>query len=282
MRIAPEIGFALMSMSFLGVSDFLYKLGQRWPLRGGAFMLLQNTAFVPTALAVAVARDEFAWNWGLVFGLANGALSFTAFLCLLRALRHGAVLGLVPIVRLNFAVTALLAVVLLGETLTPSKTAALVLAALAIMAGASLRATRLQRRALQLAVIAMFSFGVIGLFYKLGLRAGAEPAAMVLAQSLGVLCLALPYAVREGAPLPRGGVRLWLPLACGALTASSYVALAIAFSHGEAVVVAPIAQLSFVLTGVLAVALLGERLTLRTSAAVAAAVAAVLLFARAG
>ncbi|MEK6710906.1 MAG: DMT family transporter [Nitrospinota bacterium] len=277
----PEIAFALLSLGLLGLNDFLYKWGQRWDLRGGPFMLLQNFAYVPNALALAWWRGDLAWSPGLLYGALNGFLAFTAFLFLLVAMRRGEAVALVPIVRLNFAVTAALTVSLLGESLTWTKGAALVLAALAVLAGGSgVLAAGGGRRSLLLALSAMCLFGVIGLFYKLALRAGAPPAAITVAQGMGVTLAAVPFAIWRGDPLPRPGPAMWVPLACGVLTSSSYVALAVAFTHGEAVVVAPIAQLSFVLTGLLAVAFLGERMTPRKGAGVLFAALAVVLFAR--
>jgi len=278
--VPPEIIFALFSLGFLGVSDYLYKWGQPWGLRSGPFMLLQNLAFLPTALTLAYLRDEMAWSAGIWFGLLNGLLAFSAFLFVLLALRRGEAVTLTPVVRLNFAVTVLLTVTLLGEEINVIKGIALVLAALAVLAasGGALSAGG-DRRSLWLALSAMCLFGFIGLFYKLGINMGAPPAAMVVAQSVGVFCVALPFAIWQGDPPPRRGVPFWLPIACGILTASSYVALAIAMKYGDAVVVAPIAQLSFVLTAALAVAFLRERLTLKKGVAVVLAVLTVVLFA---
>ncbi|MBZ0252162.1 MAG: EamA family transporter [Candidatus Methylomirabilis sp.] len=53
-----------------------------------------------------------------------------------------------------------------------------------------------------------------------------------------------------------------------------------AYQHGEASVVAPIALLSFPVTGFLAVAFLGERLTPRKLAALGAAAAAIFALSR--
>ena len=277
----PEIGLALGALALLGVNDFLYKWGQRGELRAAPFMLLQNFAFVPTAFGFAYLRGELLWTPALLFGFLNGFLAFTAFLSLLLAMRRGEAVALVPIVRLNFAVTALLTVSLLGEELTWTKGLALLLAAGAVLAGGGgVLAAGGDRRSLLLAVSAMCLFGSIGLFYKLGLRFGAPPAALVSAQSVGVFFAAAPFALLRGDPLPRRGVPLWLPFLCGALTASSYVSIAVAFTYGEAVVVAPIAQLSFVLTGLLAVLLLGERISARKAAGVCLAALSVLLFAR--
>lgn len=243
-------------------------------------MLLQNLAYLPTAFALAYVRDELVWVTPLLFGFLNGVLAFVAFLCVLLALRHGEAVTLTPVVRLNFAVTAALTVVLLGEDLNMIKGVALTLAALAVIATAGgLRGLDAGRRALWLALTAMFLFGCIGLFYKLGLNMGAPPAGMTVAQSIGVFCVALPFAIQQGHPLPRKGVPFWLPLGCGVLTSCSYVALAVGMKYGDAVVVATIAQLSFVLTVILAVILLRERMTPVKGLGVLSAVASVLLFA---
>lgn len=278
--MAPEIIFALMSLTFLGVSDFLYRWGQRWELRGGPFMLLQNLAFLPTAFALTYYRDELIWSLPLLLGLVNGLLAFTGFLFILLAFRRGEAVALAPIIRLNFAVTAALTVTLLGEEINLLKGAALLMAALAVMAvGGGTRPGGMYSRSFWLAVAAMTIFGFMGLFYKLAINHGAAPAAMTLMQSVGVFCVAVPFAIQQRQPLPRTGVPLWLPFVCGVLTASSYVAVAVAMRHGEAVVVAPIAQLSFVLTGMLAIVLLKERLTVRKSVGLGLAVLSVLLFA---
>lgn len=282
MVIAPEIIFALMSLTFLGVSDFLYRWGQRWELRGGPFMLFQNLAYLPTAFALTYYRDELIWSLPLLFGLLNGLLAFTGFLFVLMAFRRGEAVALAPVIRLNFAITAALTVTLLGEEINLLKGTALFMAALAVMAvGSGTRRSGTDPPSFWLAVAAMTIFGCMGLFYKLAINQGAAPAAMTLMQSVGVFCVAVPFAIQQRQPLPRRGVPLWLPFVCGVLTACSYVALAVAMKHGEAVVVAPIAQLSFVLTGVLAMVLLKEHLTVRKAVGVGLAIAAVLLFAAA-
>ncbi len=275
----PEIIFALFSLGLLGTSDFLYKWGHRYDLRSGPFMLVQNFAYMPTAFGLAWFRGELLWSPGLWLGFLNGLLAFGAFLFILIAMRRGEAVSLIPIVRLNFAITAILTVTIIGEEITPIKGTALTLAAFAVIAGGSgILSGGGDRRALTLAVSAMFMFGVIGLLYKIGLRMGAAPAAMTAAQSVGVFCSALPFSLLTGDPLPRRGGALWIPLVCGVLTSSSYVSLAVGFTYGDAVVVAPIAQLSFVLTGLLAILFLKERLSPRKGMGVGFAVLSVLLF----
>ena len=100
----PEVLFALFALGLLGLNDFLYKWGQRWELRAAPFMLLQNLAYVPNALALAWWRGDLALAPGLLFGALNGLLAFTAFLCLLLAMRRGEAVALVPIVPLRVSV----------------------------------------------------------------------------------------------------------------------------------------------------------------------------------
>mgnify|MGYP005821784643 CR=1 FL=1 len=155
LAMPEEVFFALFSLGFLGVSDFLYKWGQRFELRGASFMLLQNIAYIPTAIALAVYRQELDFSVGLGYGFLNGMLAFVAFLLLLKSLKHGDALALVPVVRLNFAVTAALTVSFLGEQLNWVKGAALGLAALAILAnGAGYASVARQRNPFFMALIA--------------------------------------------------------------------------------------------------------------------------------
>jgi len=244
----PEITLALVCLCCLGTSDFLYRWGQRYDLRPAPFMFLQNIAYIATALYLGAFQNELLWSTGLVYGFLNGWLAFAAFLFVLLALSRGEVTTLVPLIRLNFAVTGLLTVVFLGEQLTVTRVIALLACAAAIFSiGWSSNGTSTDRRAILYAIVAMLSFGLMGLFYKLGLADNATPSAMVLAQSFGVFSLAAPFALIRRRDFRRGTGRIGVPLACGVLTAASYVALATAFTHGDAIVVAPIAQLGFVM-----------------------------------
>ncbi len=276
-----DIVFALFALGLLGLNDFLYKWGQRWELRSGPFMLVQNLAFIPTAFLAAHIRGELFWTPSLLLGYLNGLVAFTAFLFLFLAMRGGAAVAIAPIVRLNFAVTSLLAFAFLGEMFTPTKVAALILAVGAVSAG-GFRAfgERGGRRHFGLAVSSMCLLGFMGVFYKLGIRLGAPPAALTAAQSLGVFSMALPFAIYAQDPIPRGGGPFFIPVVCGVITSLSFVSFAVALSYGEAMVVAPIAQLSFVLTGILAIFFLREKVTAGIGAGIVLAVLSVLLFAQ--
>ncbi len=275
----PEIFFAMVCMVCLGLSDFLYRFGQRYGLQPAAFMLLQNLAYIGCASLFGVFNGQLIINAGLLFGLVNGWLAFFAFLFVLLALARGEVTRLVPLIRLNFAVTALLTIIFLGEPIDLIRTVGLALCAAAIITiGASDTHSVNDRKAIVFAIGAMLSFGLMGLLFKLGLGLGATPGAMVFAQSLGVFTLACPFAIYRGQTIALQGGKFWVPVCCGVLTASSYVALATAFTYGDAVVVAPIAQLSFVLAVALSIVFLGERLSLKKVLGIFFAVAGIAMF----
>jgi len=279
----PQIPLALTCLACLGVSDFLYRFGQRYGLKPGPFMMIQNLAYIATALAISSMLGELQFSSALGLGLINGIMAFLAFLFILLALKEGEATALVPIIRLNFAVTGMLTVVFLAEPLTGPRIVAVCLVAVAILLmGPGVKAALGSMRPLAFALGAMMLFGFIGLLYKLALRAGATPGAMVFAQSLGVFIMALPYAIYRKEKFEFSGGRFWIPVVCGVLTSISYVALATAFTYGDAVVVAPIAQLSFVLTALLAMLFLGERPGPRKLLGLGAAVTAVSIFGFAG
>jgi len=281
--MAPQISLALICLACLGVSDFLYRFGQRYGLKPGPFMLIQNLAYIVTALIISSLLGELSFSPALALGIVNGIMAFTAFLFILLALKDGEATALVPIIRLNFAVTGVLTVVFLAEPLTGPRIVAVCLVGLAILLmGPGLKAALGSMRPLAFALGAMLLFGFIGLLYKFALRAGATPGAMVFAQSLGVFIMAAPYAIYRKEKFEFSGGSFWVPVICGVLTSVSYVALATAFTYGDAVVVAPIAQLSFVLTALLAIVFLGERPGTRKIFGLGAAVAAVSIFGFAG
>ena len=266
------LGLALAAAVCIGTSDFIYRSAARAadPAR---WMLIQSLAFAAVVAPIAVARGT-TLGAGALYGLANGPINLLAFYCVLRALARGDALALAPVARLNFVVTAMLTVPILGEALTSRRALGLSLAVAAVLlVGRHYARVAEDRGALVYALAAMLASGLAGLLFKLGLAAGASPLTLVSAQGAGfVLSAACAVALgrRDGAcaPLPAA-------LACGVLVAGFYLALTEAFTMADAVVVAPIAQLGFVLTAILSVWLLGERLTASRLAALGLAVGAV-------
>jgi drug/metabolite transporter (DMT)-like permease len=184
-----------------------------------------------------------------------------------------------PIFRLSFTVTAVLAVLILGEPMTAFRLAglALALAAVWLLLGADAAAvpkTGAARRSLVQAVIAMAAMGVANFLYKVGAQTGGSPASFIAGQASTFLPLATAFAWRIDRGLRATGAA-WVH--AGTAAALFLVALVMLFeslARGEASVLVPISQMGFVVTAAVGLAFLGEPFTLRKVAGLAFALAA--------
>lgn len=273
---------SLASMALVGTADLLTR---RATLRGvttGSFMVLQSWFFGPTAFAWAVATGSVRWSVGFLFGPLAGVLAFVATYSFLRSLQApGAQVSVnASIYRLNLAVTAILAIIVLGEGVTLPKVAGLVLAVAAVLllGETSARRAALVARGVGWAFGAMVAFGLVLFLYKVGVMFGASPPLLIFGQFCSLTTIAFCYATWG-----EGGVRftraIWLHApACGVLNASGRVLLAWALTSGEASAAVPVSQMSFVFTFLLAAPLFGEAVTPRKLGGLVAAILAVVAF----
>jgi uncharacterized membrane protein len=126
----------------------------------------------------------------------------------------------------------------------------------------------------------MVAFGLLLLVYKVSVRAGAPAPLLIFGQFCALTLLSLGYAVGV-----EGGLRFSRTIVahapvCGMLNASGRILVAWALAAGDASAVAPVSQMSFVFTFLLAVPLFGEPVTGRKLAGLGAAVLAVVALAR--
>lgn len=273
---------ALASMTLVGTADLL---ARRATLRGVAtasFMLLQSWFFGPTALAWAVATGSVRWSPGLLVGPVAGVLAFVATYAFLRSLQApGAQVSVnAAIYRLNLAVTALLAIAVLGEAVTITKVTALLLAVAAVVTLGEVSWRRFAGSAggVGWAFVAMVAFGLVLFLYKVGVMLGASPPLLIFGQFCALTTISFCWATWG-----EGGVRftraIWAHApACGVLNSSGRVLLAWALTAGEASTAVPVSQMSFVFTFLLAAPLFGEAVTARKLAGLLAAVLAVVAF----
>ena len=102
-------------MVFYGLADVVYKRAATAGVKPHHFLMAQAWFFAPAVLIYALASGQLhvvpAAAWGAVAGLCvfAGLYNFS------RSLREGAVSVNAPIFRLNFTITAALAVIVLGD-----------------------------------------------------------------------------------------------------------------------------------------------------------------------
>lgn len=269
-------------MLCFGVSDVLYKRAAATGVGAAQFVMLQAWVFAPAINIYAFATGTLDVHWSAAWGSLAGVFSLVAFYNFARSLKDGAVSTNAPIFRLNFTLTALLAILLLGETLTPAKAGALACALVAVWLllgepGAARSGIKLA--SLTRVLVATVAMAFANLFYKVGLQHGALPETMVAAQAWAFSSLATMLAVMQER-------RLRLTPAAWPYSAPAAVALLIGFvlllhglSRGQASVLVPVAQMSFVFTALIGVVLFREHLNNRKRLGLAVAVGALALFA---
>ncbi len=251
------IEYALGAMLLFWIGDLVYKRGAAAGAQPHHLLMVQSWVFAPTVALYGLFTGSLTFVAGTLWGGLAGLFMLIGFYNFAHSLKSGSISINAPVFRLSFVITAALAVLLLGEPLTRYKVAgiALALAAVWLLLGApaaeDAAGRRESRSSLVRVLIATAAVGIRNFIYKYGLRAGATPASLIVAQSVVFVTLstALVGAV-DSRIRPSGAALRYAPRAAIAL------AFALAFmveslARGEASVVVPIAQMGFVVTALL-------------------------------
>jgi transporter family protein len=115
--LPPALGFVLLS-GLLGVTIKLALRGARWP------ELLTWTAIVYAVLALAsipMGNTRLHLGTPAVWGVVSGLCAALGLICAFIALRHASAVVAVPVMSAYPVVTVLVSVLVLHESLSPSK-----------------------------------------------------------------------------------------------------------------------------------------------------------------
>jgi uncharacterized membrane protein len=259
--------YAIVAMVCYGVSDFIYKQAATAGIRADHFLMAQGWLFCPLVIVYALATHTLFFNPAALWGSLAGAFVFIGFFCFIRSLATGSVSTNASIFRLNFIVTVLLVIIWLGEPLTAAKIIGLALALLAtwllLGAGAKRAAVDATRRSLLLVAIATLAFGTSNFFHTMGLRHGALPETLAVAQAALFMPLAtiVVYLVDRKLRPPSMTFKYSAPAAIVLLGAT--ISLLRSVAEGQASVLVPIAQMGFVVAALLGIFVLREPVTVR-------------------
>ena len=263
-------------MLLFGIGDLAYKRGAAAGAPAHQFLMVQTWLFLPSVTLYAVLTGSAQFGLASLWGMPAGLFILFGFYNFARSLRTGSISINAPVFRLSLVVTAGLAISLLGEPLTVFKIGgiALALAAAWLLLGGSAGTQHESRESLVRVLLATLAVGVGNFIYSLGLRAGATPGALMVAQA-GLVC---PLATVFATIVDRG-IRPTRPALRTAPFAGVVLALASCFmveavARGESSIAVPIAQMGFVVTALLGIAFLREAFTARKLAGIAAALAA--------
>ncbi len=275
-----SIVYAIVAMVCYGVSDFIYKQAAAAGIRADHFLMAQGWLFCPLVIVYALATHTLVLDPAALWGSLAGVFVFIGFFWFIRSLATGSVSTNASIFRLNFIVTVLLVVIWLGEPLTPSKIAGLALALLAtwLLLGVGTSAERApdgaRRHSLVLVALATLAFGTSNFFHTMGLRHGALPETLAVAQAALFMPLATVVVYVADRKLRPPPVTFKYSASAAIVLLGATISLLRSVAGGQASVLVPIAQMGFVVAALLGIFILRERVTIRKVIGLVTALAA--------
>lgn len=273
--------FALFALFLIGVADYVYGRAVRNRILPGTITASQSSIVVPVTWIWAYYEGSYVWTPPAFLGIGAAFFTFIGFWSFMRSVELGEASASTPIYRMSFVVTAMLAVWFLDEFITLPKILGLILTGCTIFLFSdfhrgSFSADKLA--SVLWAVVAMVAVGLVNFIYKLGVSGGVAPIMFLHSQAVFFITTAYIYsfAVQGGPKFSKKG---W---AHGLATAVCFIfgntSLLAAFREGEATIVSPIVQLSFIVTTILATWRLAEKMTVRKLLGLAAAVGTIVAF----
>jgi drug/metabolite transporter (DMT)-like permease len=206
-------------------------------------------------------------NTTLLYGLVSGGVLLAANIFLLEGFKGVDASVGSTIYRLNFMVVIVLAPIFLAEHLTLWKVVGLMFAIASVFlmswSQGPNQGTKSQALLLFIILVIMASIfrGLMGFFYKVGAMHGVDYNSFLLINALFWLIGGPIYSVITEKNLAINKSIILYGIASGLLVVGIASFLLLSVKYGEAIVAVPIAQLSFVVTMVLSVVLLKERVT---------------------
>jgi drug/metabolite transporter (DMT)-like permease len=221
------------------------------------------------------------WEVTVLWGLISGVLSVTANILLVEAMTSQDAGVCSTIYRLNLVVVALGAFLLLGESLTYWKIGGILLAVVAVflfLGSNGERAHAMLRKGIYLAVSAALLRAGMGLSYKQAFLEGADRSGLITLNGFLWIVGGIGYTLlREKGVGFTNGKSWGYGLLSGLLICGIVFFMALALQYGEAGVVLPIAQMSFLGTFVLGAFFLKESLSRRKLLGIGAGILCVIV-----
>jgi drug/metabolite transporter (DMT)-like permease len=281
------VGFALLSFLFAGLNDIVFK---RYSLSGASRgMLVLGIGIAWTALQAVVfglGADPLTFDATTVaFGAAAGALLVISNILLLESFtRVDLSLGS-TIYRLNTVAVVVLSSLLLDERIGAAKAGGIALGVAAVVLLSQRPAWHPQAQGHAFFVAAVIAAALLragyGVLTRKAMLAHASPKPLLILVSCSWIVGGGVYALVKDRRLRFTREKAGYAALSGTFVFFIVYFLMRAVEHGEASVVIPIANMSFVVALALSLATGMEKLTARKVLAVSIAVSAIVLLSRA-
>ena len=280
------IFWAFACMFFAACNDLLFKFFAGKNRGNGFFVSVVGVVWLVVALIPALLGQAPAdWRATIIWGCISGFFSLAGNIMMLDAMRSLDVGVCSTIYRLNLVPVTVGAALILNENITPIQYVGIAAACLAILAFIPRNQSEVKRKlgwAFIVMIIASLLRAGMGLSYRYGFLHGASEKYVVVINSLFWIFGGVLYAFWRERQLMPYNKQDWKNLfflggLSGALVTGIVITMALMLKLGNASVVLPIAQMSFLVTGALGIWLFKERLTVSKAMAFILGVAAVLL-----
>lgn len=278
--------WAFCNLFFAATNDLVFKGYARKSRSQGLFAAIIGVIWLGALLTLV---KEVPENWGatLLWGAISGVFSIGGNLLMLDAMKKLDAGVCATIYRLNLVPAVVLAALVLGEPISLIQYAGIGCACLAVVA--FLPENSSVRSQMSAGLIVMIAASLMragmGISYKYGFSHGADQNVVPVINSLFWVFGGIIYALFRERDLlkelkvDRDNVRKLFTygFGSGVLVAGIVLTMAQSLAGGNASVVLPIMQMSFLVTGVLSVIFLKEKITVKKVTALLLGVAAVLL-----
>jgi len=278
MTLSTALLFALGALLLNGLFELVYRLAHRGDMHENSYMVVQTGTVFVCLLVLSSSGIGFELTPTLfLLGIVAGINGWITGWTYLYAMGRGPVAVTSAVRKLGFVVTALLAVFFLDESLSSERIIALAVAALALVVMAW--SPDADHRPHPVVFISLFTAGLMTFFHKLAAISGVSVTAFLMVQA-GTAHLTSHIACLRG-----DGYRYRRQLSSYALLTGVVIALMMTFSmyalrNGDAVVIAPILQLGFLVTAPLSFWLFREQVTARKLLGLGVGAAAIVMFAQ--
>lgn len=263
------VGYAFCCLFFSALNDFVFKLFARKDRSRGLFVAIAGVVWF-ALLAFLPWSPESNVGATILWGAISGALSVSSNLLLIEAMSHNSAGMCATIFRLNLVLVVLWAALLLNESLSFLQWCGVLLAVFAVLA--FLPSDGSAKKKWNAGIILVLAASVLrsgmGIVYKYGFLHGADNNGIILINSIFWIICGIFYAMfREKTALRPERKVLLYGLLSGVLITGIVFFMALSLKYGDACVVLPIAQMSFLGTFLFSAMLLKERLSLYKAAA---------------
>ncbi|UCG92874.1 MAG: EamA family transporter [candidate division WOR-3 bacterium] len=259
--LSPSITFAFLAMVLMGTGDTINKRARQANIPIGSYLLIQSLFFICVILIIALASTGIQfYGKDIIYGLISAFFSFAAYTLMLHSLTHGYASINYAIFRLSFIFSSGVAILFLYEEVTLNKGIGIGLATCAIILFLyNPQRHVVTRKALTLAIVAMILAACWHITLKLATQVYSSTPSFLLLTTLFFSSMVIVYNIFSGRfQIPRKTF-LFAP-ANGILMALGAFFFLAALSKDEVSTVTPIVQLSFLITLVLSVLFLKEKI----------------------